>query len=153
MGSPNINWTHELALKLEPMDTGHRVLLEKVNGLLQAVSSRDANAVAAALQAVTAEAKRHFAEEEAQMLAAGYPERARHVEHHHSLLRGLTELRSTLGTARSFDFSMGSFVYLERWFVPHVTRQDARFARFLATRKRAAAGADRAEAEDAAAVK
>ena len=150
MGSPTINWTHELATKLEPMDTGHRALLEKVNDLLQAVNSRDQTQVVAAFNGVTAEAQRHFAEEEAEMLAAGYPERARHVDHHCSLLRGLAVLRCTLRRTQSFDFSMGSFVFLEHWFVPHVTREDRRFARFLAARK---AAAERADAEANATVR
>jgi hemerythrin-like metal-binding protein len=85
-----------------------------------------------AFSALTAEVQAHFATEEAEMLAADYPDLDRHCEQHVRLLQGLTELRCTASIAQNFPGSVGPLVFLERWFVPHLKNDDQRWADFKA---------------------
>jgi hemerythrin len=127
-------WTQALALQANDLNASHRGLLDKLNALLIAIPSKDQTRVLMAFSALTAEAQAHFAVEEEQMREAGYPDLAKHREHHQRLLQGLAELRFTVSAAQNFKDTEGPFVFLERWFVPHLTHDDKKLADFLAAR-------------------
>jgi hemerythrin len=135
MTALTLPWTENLVLLSEAMDDDHRGLLDKLNALLTAIPSRDQTRVLMAFSALTAEVRAHFTLEEARMRDVGYPDRDVHCERHQQLLQGLSELHYTLSAAQNFAGSMGPFVFLERWFVPHLTHDDKKLADFLAMRK------------------
>lgn len=127
-------WTPDLTLEAQGMDDEHRGLLDKLNRFLTALPSGDSTRVVMAFSMLMAEARAHFASEEAQMEELQYPDLEPHREQHQRLLRGLTELQFTLGNAMNFAASPGAFVYLERWFGAHLANDDKKLADFLAER-------------------
>ena len=134
MSAFTLPWTQALALQANDVNESHRGLLDKVNALLIAISSKDQTRVLMAFSVLTAEAQAHFAVEEELMRAAGYPGLAEHRERHQRLLQGLAELRFTVSAAQNFPEGGGPLIFLERWFVPHLTHDDKNLADFLATR-------------------
>jgi hemerythrin len=127
-------WIQDLALAADELDDDHRRLLDKLNTLLRAVSSRDKTRVLMAFSNLRAEAQEHFAMEEAQMRDLQYPDMEKHCESHRHLLDGLSTLRFTLDAAERFGSTTGPCVFLERWFVAHLTNDDKKLAEFLARR-------------------
>jgi hemerythrin-like metal-binding protein len=128
-------WTADLALLASSLDDDHRGVLDKLNDLLIALRSTDQTGILMSFTALTAEARAHFAVEEARMREVGYPELDRHCEQHERLLRGLAELRYTASAAQNFPLSIDPLVFLERWFVPHLKHDDRQLADFLAARE------------------
>jgi hemerythrin len=109
-------------------------VLHKLNGLLFALNSGDATRITMACSVMSAEAQAHFAKEEELMLAADYPYREAHIEQHDELMRGLARIRFSLTSGSGFWSPANALSMLERWFVPHLTFADQRFADFMAAR-------------------
>jgi hemerythrin len=127
-------WTENLALAATDLDDDHRGLLDKLNQLLTAISSRDDTRLLMAASTLRVAAEEHFATEEAEMRELQYPDMDQHCESHRRLLEGLSGLQVTLHAAEKFGSTMGPFAFLERWFVAHLTNDDKKFADFLAQR-------------------
>ena len=106
-------WVQQLALQSEELNSEHEAVLEKLNNLLRALNSGDRTRISMACTSMSAEARAHFTQEEELMLAAGYPDRAGHIEQHDYLLRRLARkgIRFSLD-----DFGTGysSLAYLKR---------------------------------------
>ena len=129
-----VPWLENLALATSEFDDDHRRLLDQVNRLLVAVSSRDQTRVLMAFGSFKAAAQEHFAAEEAQMRDSRYPDSEKHCKSHRHLLDSLISLQFTLNNTERFGSTTGPYVFLERWFVAHLTNDDKRFAEFMARR-------------------
>jgi hemerythrin len=125
----------QLTLQSEELNVEHEAVLEKLNGLLRALTSGDRTRISMACTGMSAEARAHFAKEEELMLAAGYPDRAAHIEQHDELLRRLARIRYVLADGVGFWSPASELSMLERWFVPHLSYADRRFADFIAARR------------------
>jgi hemerythrin-like metal-binding protein len=125
-------WVGQLAEQGKELNAEHEAVLQKLNALLLALNSGDATAIVMACSVMSTEARAHFANEEELMLAADYPYREAHVEQHDELLRGLARIRFSLTSGSGFWSPADAQSMLERWFVPHLTYADQRFADFMA---------------------
>ena len=134
MSTYTIPWTQALALKIGDLDDDHQQMLLRVNELLGAVAPGDKTGILMAFNELRVEAQDHFANEEAQMQKCQYPDMAQHCESHQRLLYGLSRLQMTLNTEAHFASSSGPFMFLERWFEEHMTRDDRKLAEFLKCR-------------------
>ncbi len=128
-------WVQQLALQSEELNSEHEAVLEKLNNLLRALNSGDRTRISMACTNMSAEARAHFTQEEELMLAAGYPDRAGHIEQHDYLLRRLARIRYVLADGAGFWSPVSELSMLERWFVPHLTYEDRRLADFMAARR------------------
>lgn len=135
-----IPWVQELALQSNDLDDEHYALLNKLNGLLIALSSSDRTRIVMACSVLAVEARAHFDSEEAQMREAGYPDLEQHREQHEALQRDLSHLLFTANSGAGFLSSTYPQSLLERWFVPHLTYADRKVADFLAANAAAAQG-------------
>lgn len=129
-----IPWIQGLADTADDFDEDHWRLLDKVNTLLQAISSANETGVLMACSGLRVAAQEHFAREEAQMRALQYPDMQQHCESHLRLLDGLSSMQFMLKNTAGFASNTGPFAFLERWFEAHLTNDDKRFAEFLAQR-------------------
>ena len=129
-----LHWVEQLAMQSEELNVEHDGVLRKLNSLLSALNTNDRNRITMACTNMSAEARAHFAKEEELMLAADYPDRTAHVEQHDELLRRLAGIRFRLISNIGFWSPASELSMLERWFVPHLTYADRRFAEFIATR-------------------
>jgi hemerythrin len=127
-----VPWVEQLAEQGKALNAEHEGVLQKLNSLLAALNSGDATAITMACSVMSAEARAHFSNEEELMLAADYPDRAAHIEQHDELMRGLARIRFSLTSGSGFWSAADAMSMLERWFVPHLTYADQRFADFMA---------------------
>ena len=144
-GSPQLNvesgdgfalpWVEQLVMQSEELNVEHMAVLQKLNSLLRALNSGEPTGIAMACSAMSAEVRAHFAKEEELMLAAAYPDSAAHIEQHEELLRRLARIGYAVTYAAGFWSPANELSMLERWFVPHLTYADRRFAEFMAARQ------------------
>lgn len=127
-------WVEQLATQSEELNLEHEGVLQKLNSLLRALNTNDRNRISMACTSMSAEARAHFAKEEALMLATDYPDRTAHIEQHEELLRRLARIRFVLTSNTGFWSPVSERSMLEKWFVPHLTYADQRFADFIAAR-------------------
>jgi hemerythrin-like metal-binding protein len=124
-------WTEEMALESESLNHEHQALLQRLDQFLVAVDSSDPTHVMIAWGSLSAEALSHFASEEAQMRAAGYPELDKHAKQHEELHRALVRLRYSVSGAAGTLSTTAVLSFVERWFIPHVTHADRTLADYL----------------------
>jgi hemerythrin-like metal-binding protein len=129
-----LHWVKQLAIQSDELNAEHEAVLQKLNGLLHAMNSGNPTHIALACGALSAEARVHFAKEEELMLAADYPDRTVHIEQHDELMRRLARIRYAMTSEVGFWSPASDLSMLERWFVPHISYADRRFADFIAAR-------------------
>ena len=132
-----MHWVQQLVLQSEELNSEHEAVLERLNNLLRALNSGDRTRISMACTSMSAEARAHFTKEEELMLAADYPDRAEHIEQHDYLLRRLARIQYVLADGTGFWSPVSELSMLERWFGPHLTYDDRRFADFMAARRAA----------------
>lgn len=135
----------ELSIDAGTLDSEHREVLTQLNALLIAIDGGDRTRTTMALSALASASSAHFADEERKMAESAYPDASRHRAQHQRLLQGLAELRSVVDAAGALAAGTGPYVFLSRWFVPHLRNDDRRLAEYLAARDTAAAVPRRAD--------
>lgn len=138
MDTNMLHWTPRHSLVDPLLDDEHRILLEKVNRVLAAISLGDETAILLAFNTLVVEARRHFAAEEEEMRILRYPDRERHRARHAELQGGLAGLQFTLSNTASFARSPGPLAYFDRWFSTHLRIDDRELATFVRERHRGA---------------
>lgn len=125
------------AVDIDQVDREHQKLFEiagRVHDCLTADSATAADAARSAVAELLDYTETHFASEEKQMAAAGYPE----LEVHKSLHRGLIaqardmEMRVELGE-RHMPLELNRFI--TTWLVDHIMAHDKRFGAFVAAHR------------------
>lgn len=122
---------------IDQVDHEHRRLFEIAGRVYDSLAAGNEEATRAARTAVhelldyTAT---HFASEERQMEAAGYPELDSHRNLHRNLLAQARdmEMRAEIGE-RQMPFELNRFIC--NWLVDHIQDHDKRFGTFAAARK------------------
>lgn len=127
-----IPWIQDLAGATDGFDDDHWRLLDKVNTLLQAISSSDETGILMACSSLRVAAQEHFAAEEAKMSAWLYPDIEPHCQAHRRLLDSLSSLQFMLNNTAGFAANLGPFALLDQWFEAHLANDDRRLADFLA---------------------
>lgn len=133
-GGFTLHWVDQLAMQSDELNAEHAVMLQKLNALLRAFNSNDSTRITMACTTMSAAAGAHFAKEEELMLTCGYPECSAHIAQHDELLRRLASIQFRLASGLGFWSPASEQSILERWFVPHLTYADRRFAEFSAAR-------------------
>ena len=133
----SIPWVKAMDLSSSYLNEDHHALLDRLNAFLVALSAGHKASVMIEANALRAEAQAHFADEESLMRETNYPDMEKHSERHQELLSGLEELLFRVNLTESFPAMLDASPYLERWFVPHLTRDDKKLADFMANRKTA----------------
>lgn len=122
---------------IDQVDQEHRRLFEiagRVHDSLAAGNDEAARAARTAVHELLDYTATHFASEERQMEAAGYPELDNHRELHRNLLAQASdmEMRAEIGE-RQLPFELNRFIYT--WLIEHILASDKKFGEFVATRK------------------
>lgn len=121
-------WEPKLLLGVDAMDDEHKGLVVKMNEIHDLVEARaNKRAISKALHDLDALTRKHFAHEEAMMLAADYAGRENHQWVHKDLLTRLG------GHVQAFDAGDGSvppelFSFLRLWLTAHIQGIDRKYA-------------------------
>lgn len=124
-------WDKRLATGIDSIDAQHRELFQIAKGLHDAYRTGDAkNAVTRTLNFLVDYCLTHFEDEEAQMMAMGFPDFAIHQEEHRKCLAHILDLKDRYAGGQS-EVAMDLSVLVSRWSKQHIRESDLRFAEFV----------------------
>lgn len=134
----NIVWLPSMSVGIEKWDSDHKVLLELINRLDQALQARvfDAAVVRKAIDTLVEYAEIHFAIEERTMEKLGYPRLEAHRGEHAKMRAWIAEQRH-----RAEDDDCGAVIrdmaeHLVHWLYSHVLTIDMQYSDFFDDQRR-----------------
>ena len=127
-----MEWTQDLAVGIETIDSQHRELFRRINSLLLAIKEKRCQTeIDGTIQFLDDYARFHFAEEERRMEEAGYEGLAEHRTYHAIYLRNLEELKQLASQPRiggmSYELSVTTNQVVVDWIVDHIMKIDRKF--------------------------
>ena len=125
----------ELTVGFEDIDQQHRRILEAIETARAAASSGDAAAARTAVAALGDTLVSHFAAEEAYMLEALYPDRARHKAAHDLFLQDFAQLGRELQGGLSDLVVQWIGTRVAEWVKFHIRVNDAPLAEYLSSKR------------------
>ncbi|MGC2856450.1 bacteriohemerythrin [Novispirillum sp. DQ9] len=127
---PAFPWLPDYALGVPDMDRQHRQLFEMASVVLAHQQAGEPAAALDALDALIDFARRHFAEEERELFAAGFPGAAEHEAEHAHLMIDVDRARDQF-RARGHVAPEPFRRFFRDWIVQHIFREDSRYAAFF----------------------
>ena len=121
-----VDWTANLATGIAQVDSEHKVLIELINGLHEAMSKGQGRAaVGPVLDELLRYTERHFSREEQMMKQAGYTDLASHQRIHAELVAKVRQQRQEFqgGSLLTIDV----MAFLQKWLVDHIQHVDQRY--------------------------
>ena len=128
-----VEWTDALSVGIEEIDEQHKVLVEMVNKMHEAIHQRHGSDVVIGILNDLAEYTRiHFAVEESLMRILNYPGYDAHKEVHEELLHTVEDLQEKVATGKkSIGFELMHF--LKTWLTKHIMEEDMQYSGFFLT--------------------
>jgi len=129
---PEIVLTKEQEVGIAKIDEQHRVLLNKVNDLIemgpQAFSSEEIQKTLDLLGNYVIE---HFADEEELQIQCGYPEYETHKKQHQDFIEELTKVKNKYPSEGiTFQFVLNLMKMITTWALKHIADSDVAFGRY-----------------------
>jgi hemerythrin-like metal-binding protein len=130
---PKMQWDESLSLGIPLIDDQHKTWIQRLNDLSEAIEARvGLNEAANTLDFLVSYTNFHFATEEREMAASGYPGAFEHGQKHQELRQTLTGLLQDYdedGATHRLVTAVDTF--LRNWLLRHIREVDTRFARYL----------------------
>lgn len=126
-----IEWTDDLATGIVTIDEQHQELYRQVAALHGMMRQADLARLPEVLDYLVRYTLEHFAEEERQMAAAGYPGLESHARHHAMFVEDLGRQRAKLAGGVTGSAVLALSTWLGEWLREHVRKVDGEMARFL----------------------
>ncbi len=126
-----ITWTKELSVEEQELDGHHQHMMELINKLNEALSSKEEKEIVAEVLAELSDyANYHFGAEEAMFELKHYPDAAEHVEQHMEFRERLKELDDLF---QAGDESAGNQLmeFLGSWWPNHIARSDKKYIPYV----------------------
>jgi hemerythrin len=126
-----IKWTDDLATGIERLDAQHRELYQEVAALQQAMRTHHLERVPAIIDFLQRYALEHFATEEREMAARGYPGLAEHAALHKAFVGQFLRHKALISAGVTPSAVLELSHWLSDWLRDHVRRVDGAMARHL----------------------
>ncbi|MCC6134817.1 MAG: bacteriohemerythrin [Candidatus Contendobacter sp.] len=119
-----IEWSNELSVGIEEIDAQHKVLVDLLNQIHEAIQQRHgAEITGRILQKLGEYTRIHFAVEESLMRIMHYPDYERHKLEHDKLIDQLNVFQAKLADGKiSISFELAHF--LKAWLTKHIMGTD-----------------------------
>ena len=119
-----IEWSNELSVGIEEIDLQHKVLVDLLNQIHEAIQQRHGAEITTKILERLGEYTRiHFAVEESLMRIMHYPEYERHKIEHDKLIDQLNGFHAKLASGKiSISFELAHF--LKVWLTKHIMETD-----------------------------
>ena len=126
-----IEWSSALSVGIEEIDAQHKVLVDLLNQVHEAIQQRHGVEVTNKIVERLGEYTRiHFAVEESLMRILHYPEYERHKDEHDRLIEQLNGLRAKIEEGKnSISFELAHF--LKVWLTKHIMESDMRYSPYF----------------------
>ncbi|MDA8100091.1 MAG: bacteriohemerythrin [Nitrospiraceae bacterium] len=135
-----MEWTQDMAVGIETIDSQHRELFKRINNLLTAIKEHRCKAeIDGTIKFLDEYALFHFTEEEQRMEKAGYDGLADHKVHHATYMKNISDLKAEAALPRvqgmSYELSVTANQIIVDWIVDHIMKIDKKFGEFVKDRK------------------
>lgn len=126
-----VEWSDDLSVGIEEIDAQHKVLVDLVNQMHDAIHRRRGSEVVRDVLEKLADYTRiHFAVEESLMRILGYPDYDGHKELHEQLIAHMVELQHKVDTGKTaIGFELMHF--LKVWLTKHIMESDREYGQFF----------------------
>jgi hemerythrin len=126
-----VEWSDALSVGIEEIDEQHKVLVDLVNKMHEAIHQRHGSEVVNSILSDLADYTRiHFAVEESLMRILNYPGYEAHKEIHEELLHAVVDLQEKVATGKkSIGFELMHF--LKTWLTKHIMDEDMQYSGFF----------------------
>ncbi|MCU7813082.1 MAG: bacteriohemerythrin [Candidatus Thiodiazotropha sp. (ex Notomyrtea botanica)] len=126
-----VEWSDTLSVGIEEIDEQHKVLVDLVNKMHEAIHQRHGSDVVNSILKDLADYTRiHFAVEESLMRILNYPGYEEHKEIHEELLHSVVDLQDKVATGKkSIGFELMHF--LKTWLTKHIMEEDMQYSGFF----------------------
>lgn len=131
-------WNEKLNLGVRDMDDEHKVLVQKINFLVETLESqytkKDINSLMDAFRDLASYTTYHFNEEEQFMQSIGYGQYSSHKKIHEKLLEQVGNYGKMIQNGTLDDKKLISF--LRNWLMSHIMGVDMQYAHFHTGKKK-----------------
>jgi hemerythrin len=122
---PIIHWTPDLSVGVNSLDTDHKVLINLINLLDDAIRAGEASTtISRVLDSLLDYTDYHFAREEALMRAANYPDIDSHVRCHGTLRVQVDDIRNRYRRNPESIHGREVLSFLKNWLTAHIMGRD-----------------------------
>ncbi|MCX7289508.1 bacteriohemerythrin [Janthinobacterium sp.] len=126
-------WTDELSVGIQEIDEQHKVLIDLLNELHEAIRQHHGSEASVTILGRLADYTRtHFTVEESLMRILGYPEYDAHKLHHEDLIKQMNDLQARLAGGEAITFELMHF--LRNWLTHHIMEGDKRYTEHFLSR-------------------
>lgn len=122
-------WKESYALGVQKMDDEHKVLIERINTLVEAIESNDD--LKTPFKDLSEYTDHHFSEEEKYMMSISYPELSAHKKIHSQLLSQVADYGEQISGGKVDGAELINF--LNDWLLKHILGVDMKYAKFSRT--------------------
>jgi len=128
-------WTDELSVKNELIDSQHKRLIGLINDFYEAVNKgNDETAIRKAVGNLTYYVRTHFSDEENLMKKHNYPQLELHRRMHERLTERVSQYAEKLQTGQKI-LSLDMAIFLKGWLENHIAETDKKIGEFIAKTK------------------
>ncbi|EXJ12631.1 bacteriohemerythrin [Imhoffiella purpurea] len=126
-----VEWSDALSVGIEEIDAQHRVLVELVNEMHDAIQEHHASeAIHGILDKLAEYTRIHFAVEESLMRILDYPDYEVHKHQHEELIRTLRDLQDKVASGKTaVGFELMHFLKL--WLTKHIIESDKEYGSYF----------------------
>jgi len=131
-----MQWTEDLAVGIEAIDSRHRELFRRINRFVDAIRQGKCKSVIDSMITFLEDyAVSHFSAEESSMLKNAYPGYEQHRKQRVLYLENLSDLKKELQEAGpSYVLSVTTNQVVVDWIVAHIQQTDMEFGEYLKKR-------------------
>jgi hemerythrin len=127
-----VEWTAELSVGIDEIDSQHQALIDLINEMQDAiVADLGRERQLEVLGRLAEYTKIHFAVEESLMRILGYPDYERHRGQHEGLIRSMLDLQRRLDADHQAPIDEGLMRHLKHWLLDHILQSDQDYSRFF----------------------
>ena len=128
---PLIQWSDRLSIGIDSVDKQHKVLINLLNKLNDAIAEGNADLILAEIfDGLSAYTIKHFAYEEGLFKKYGYSGTEAHKHEHAELIKQVKNLRQKMDEGDSM-VNVEVLDFLKEWLTYHILVSDKDFAPFL----------------------
>lgn len=126
-------WNNQLMLNIVEMDNEHKILVGKINELVDALAENNVKPCPSLIQerftALAQYTVKHFSDEERYMESVNYPQLNSHKRIHASLLKQVGNFKQELQKGTLDDMKLISF--LRNWLISHIMGVDMQYSQHV----------------------
>ncbi len=126
-----VEWSDELSVGIEEIDAQHKVLVDLVNEMHEAIAQRHgSDVVKDILDKLVDYTRTHFVVEESLMRILNYPDYEPHKEQHEELMQHVHDLQDKVASGKTaIGFELLHF--LKVWLTKHIMETDRQYSAFF----------------------